>query len=100
MKRTKAFEKNVEFDVLLTFKGKPKGRNLWSVSPDASAVTVYQHHSFVELPDNNYKPREFDPRAGGYPMSYMDYSTPVNESIVKRFIYRHRLEKKESKCYN
>ena len=94
MKRTKAFEKNVEFDVLLTFKGKPKGRNLWAVTPDASAVTVYQHHSFVELPDNKYKPREFDPRAGGYPMSYMDYSTPVNESIVKRFIYRHRLEKK------
>ena len=94
LKRTKAFEKNVEFDVLLTFKGRPKGRNLWSVTPDASAVTVYQHHSFVELPDNNYKPREFDPRAGGYPMSYMDYSTPVNQSIVKRFIYRHRLEKK------
>ena len=94
LKRTKAFEKNVEFDVLLTFKGKPKGRNLWSVTPDASAVTVYQHHSFVELPDNNYKPRVFDPRAGGYPMSYMDYSTPVNQSIVKRFIYRHRLEKK------
>ena len=94
LKRTKAFEKNVEFDVLLTFKGKPKGRNLWSVTPDASAVTVYQHHSFVELPDSNYQPRVFDPRAGGYPMSYMDYATPVNESIVKRFIYRHRLEKK------
>ncbi len=94
MKRTKAFEKNVEFDVLLTFKGKPKGRNLWSVTPDASSVTVYQHHSFVELPDADYKSREFDPRAGGYPMSYMDYSTPVNQSIVKRFIYRHRLEKK------
>ena len=94
LERTKGFEKNVEFDVLLTFKGKPKGRNLWAVTPDASAVTVYQHHSFVELPDNKYKPREFDPRAGGYPMSYMDYSTPVNQSIVKRFIYRHRLEKK------
>lgn len=94
LERTKAFEKNVEFDVLLTFKGKPRGRNLWSVTPDASAVTVYQHHSFVELPDNNYKPRVYDPRSGSYPMSYMDYSTPVNESIVKRFIYRHRLEKK------
>ena len=94
LKRTKAFEKNVEFDVLLTFKGKPKGRNLRSVTPNASSVTVYQHHSFVELPDNKYKPRKFDPRAGGYPMSYMDYSTPVNEPIVKRFIYRHRLEKK------
>ncbi|NVK52672.1 MAG: zinc-dependent metalloprotease [Flavobacteriaceae bacterium] len=94
LERTKAFKKNVEFDVLLTFKGKPKGRNLWSVTPDASAVTVYQHHSFVELPDNKYKPRVYDPRSGSFPMSYMDYSTPVNESIVKRFIYRHRLEKK------
>lgn len=94
LERTKAFEKNVEFDVLLTFKGKARGRNLWTVTPNSSAVTVYQHHSFVELPDDNYKPREFDPRSGGYPMSYMDYSTPVNQSIVKRFIYRHRLEKK------
>jgi len=94
LKRTKAFKKNVEFDVLLTFKGSPRGRNLWSVTPNASAVTVYQHHSFVELPDNNYKPRVYDPRSGSFSMSYMDYSTPVNQSITKRFIYRHRLEKK------
>ncbi len=94
LERTKAFEKNVEFDVLLTFKGSPRGRNLRSVTPNSTAVTVYQHHSFVELPDNNYKPRVYDPRSGSYPMSYMDYSTPVNESITKRFIMRHRLEKK------
>ena len=94
LKRTKAFKKNVEFDVLLTFKGSPRGRNLRSVTPNSTAVTVYQHHSFVELPDNNYKPRVYDPRSGSYPMSYMDYSTPVNESITKRFIMRHRLEKK------
>ena len=94
LKRTKAFPKNVEFDVLLTFTGIPKGYNIRSVAPDASAVTVNQHHSFVELPDNNYKPRKYDPRSGSYPISYMDYSTPVNESITKRFIYRHRLEKK------
>ena len=92
--RTKAFPKNVEFDVLLTFKGTPKGYNIRSVTPDASAVTVHQHHSFVELPDNNYKPRKYDPRCGSWQMSYMDYSTPVNEPITKRFIYRHRLEKK------
>ncbi len=94
LKRTKAFKKNVEFDVLLTFRGSPRGRNLWSVTPNATAVTVYQHHSFVELPDNKYKPRVYDPRSGSYQMSYMDYSTPVNQSITKRFIYRHRLEKK------
>lgn len=94
MDRTKAFEKNVEFDVLLTFKGTPRGRNINSVTPDATAVTVYQHHSFVDLPDGNYKPRVFDPRSGSFAMSYMDYATPVDQSITKRFIYRHRLEKK------
>lgn len=92
--RTKAFPKNVEFDVMLTFKGTPKGYNIRSVTPDASAVTVNQHHSFVELPDNKYKPRKYDPRSGSWQMSYLDYSTPVNEPITKRFIYRHRLEKK------
>ncbi|QNM86105.1 zinc-dependent metalloprotease [Polaribacter pectinis] len=95
IERTKAFPKNVEFDVMLTFKGSPKGYNIRSVAPNASLVTVNQHHSLVELPNNNYKPRKFDTRSGGYPMSYLDYATPVNESITKRFIYRHRLEKKD-----
>ncbi|MFT7442261.1 MAG: hypothetical protein ACI9Q3_000626, partial [Maribacter sp.] len=93
IERTKAFPKNVEFDVMLTFSGSPKGYNIRSVTPDASLVTVHQHHSFVELPDDKYKPRNFDTRSGSYGMSYLDYATPVNEPIVKRFIYRHRLEK-------
>ena len=95
LERTKAFPKNVEFDIMLTFSGSPKGYNIRSVAPDPSSVTVHQHHSFVELPDNNYKPRVFDPRSGSYPMMYLDYATPVNQSITKRFIYRHRLEKKD-----
>ncbi len=98
LERTKAFPNNVEFDVLLTFTGKPKGRNLRSVVPNANAVTVYQHYSFVALPDNHYKPRVFDTRSGSYQMSYLDYATPENQSIVKRFIYRHRLEKKNPKA--
>ncbi len=92
--RTKAFPKNVEFDVMLTFKGKPKGYYIRSVAPNASFVTVYQHHSFVELPDNHYKKRAFDPRTASYNFSYLDYATPINKSIVKRYINRHRLEKK------
>ncbi len=95
LERTKAFPKNVEFDVLLTFKGTPKGYNIRSVTPDATSVTVSQHHSFVALPDNQYKPRIYDPRSGSYPMTYLDYATPVNESITKRFVTRHRLEKKD-----
>lgn len=98
IQRTKAFPKNIEFDVMLTFTGEAKGREIKSVSPDASAVTVYQHHSFVELPDDNYVPRVYDVRSGGYPMTYLDYASPVNEPIEKRFIYRHRLEKKDKRA--
>ena len=94
--RTKAFPKNIEFDVTLTFKGEPKGDYIRSVTPNANLVTVAQHHSFIELPDDKYQKRVFDPRSGSYPTSYYDYSTPVQEPIIKRFITRHRLEKKDS----
>ena len=92
--RTKAFPNNVEFDLLLTFRGTPKNYHIRSVTPSPSLVTVHQHHSFVALPDDGYQPRKFDPRSGANALSYLDYATPVNESIKKRFIYRHRLEKK------
>jgi len=92
--RIKAFAKNVEFEALLTFAGKPKGGNIKSVTPNASLVSVIQHHSFVELPDANYKPRVFDPRSGAISISYYDYATPIQEPMLKRYITRHRLEKK------
>ncbi|GAA0870909.1 zinc-dependent metalloprotease [Gangjinia marincola] len=94
MDRTKSFPKNAEFEALLTFTGEPTGRNLRTVVPDASAITVIQHHSFVALPDDNYTPREFVPGCGSFPMTFSDYSTPVWEPIKKRLICRHRLEKK------
>lgn len=97
IERTKAFPNNVEFEALLTLKGQPTGRHLSSVTPTADLVTVIQHHSFIKLPDNNYKPRVFDPRSGAISMSYMDYASPIQEPIKKRFIIRHRLEKKRSK---
>ncbi|MDC8003839.1 zinc-dependent metalloprotease [Aureisphaera galaxeae] len=95
MERTKAFPKNCEFEALLTYKGQATGRNLSTVAPDNSTISVVQHHSFVELPDDGYVPREFDTRSGSYPLSYLDYSTPIWEPIKKRFITRHRLEKKD-----
>jgi len=95
--RTKAFPKNIEFDVLLTFTGNPSGNLVRSVTPTASNLTVNQHHSFVELPDNNYKKRKFDPRSGSNPFIVYDYSTPIDEKLEQRFIVRHRLNKKYPK---
>jgi hypothetical protein len=94
LENTKAFPKNVEFESLLTFIGEPKGKNIVSVSPDANSISVRQHIGFIELPDDNYSPRIFNAKSGSFPMSYMDYSTPVWEPIKKQFIYRHRLHKK------
>jgi len=94
LERTKAFPKNVEFETLLTFKGQAKGRNIRSVTPTSSLVSVIQHHSFIELPDDGYQKREFDVRSGALSMSYLDYATPIQEPIRKRYIVRHRLEKK------
>ncbi|MEZ4874897.1 MAG: zinc-dependent metalloprotease [Flavobacteriaceae bacterium] len=95
MERTKAFPKNVEFEALLTFTGEPSGWELRSVAPNAESVSVIQHHSFVELPDAGYTPRAFDPRCGLYPMGYKDYAAPIYEDMNKKFITRHRLEKKD-----
>lgn len=95
LERTKDFPKNTEFDAILTFKGDAKGQEIQAVAPNSNLVTVSQHHSFIALPDANYKKRKFDTRSGSYPFSYYDYSTPVQESILKQFITRHRLEKKD-----
>lgn len=91
--RTKAFPKNVEFEALLTLKGTPTGKYLQTVVPTPSLVSVIQHHSFIALPDDNYKPRVFNVRSGALSMSYLDYATPIQDPIKKHFIVRHRLKK-------
>jgi hypothetical protein len=107
--RTKAFPKNTEIEVMLTFtyEASSSGRggrgfggglfsgSLASVTPTAEAVTLREHYSLVELPDNNYRPRLDDPRAGYGGPNFVDYSTPIGEPMVRRYIHRHRLEKKD-----
>ncbi|TDQ18555.1 uncharacterized protein DUF5118 [Algoriphagus boseongensis] len=91
---TKNFPKNTEVEATITLTGTGAGGYLRSVTPTPEAVTVRMRHSFIELPDL-YAKREFDPRAGFFFISYQDYTTPIDEPLVKRFISRHRLEKKD-----
>lgn len=88
------FPKNTEFETMLTFAGSNPGRQVRSVVPSPTSITVRQHHSFVELPDDDYEPRMYDPRGGFYPTSFMDYASPIDEPMMIQFINRHRLEKK------
>lgn len=94
--RTKGFPQNTEFEVTLTFtSNQPQGQLIRTVTPTPGAITIRAHYSFVQLPDGDYKPRVFDPRAGYFPMSYYDFASPFNEPVQKRFITRHRLKKKD-----
>jgi hypothetical protein len=94
--RTKGFPLNTEIEVTITLVGEGElGGLIASVAPTAQAVTVRQHHSLVALPDNNYKPRKFDPRVSAMDVEFYDYASPFTESIEKHFIARHRLQKKD-----
>jgi hypothetical protein len=92
---TRNFPQNTEIETTLTFSGDSPGPLVRQVVPMAEAITVRERHSFVQLPGPGFKTRVFDPRSGFFGITYMDFATPIEEPVTKRFIARHRLEKKD-----
>jgi hypothetical protein len=88
-----AFPDNLEFDASLTFVSNNSRAEVRETSPDPQSVTLIQHHSLVRLPDAGFKPREYDPRSGYFGLTQMDFAATLDQSLTKRFIARHRLEK-------
>jgi hypothetical protein len=94
--RTKAFPRNTEVEATLTFETRERpGRDISSVAPQPELVSVRQHQSFIALPPPGYKPRRQDPRTGVFGIEFSDYASPFTAPLVKRWISRHRLEKKD-----
>ena len=93
--RTKNFPNNTEVEATLTFLSDDPGNFVREVVPTPGAVTVREHHSFVELPGPGFEPRAFDPRSGFFGIEFMDFATPIDQPIRKRYITRHRLVKEE-----
>ena len=98
MARTKAFPQNTEIETLLTFTSEKPGRLVRSVAASGQAITLRQHHSLVELPDDGFEPRVADPRIGVNGPTFYDYATPIDESLTVRWVARHRLEKKNAEA--
>jgi hypothetical protein len=92
MPNTKAFPDNSEVEAIVTFTGQATGPWLRTVTPDAESFSVHLHHSFIRLPDDDYEPMAFDPRSGFFGMDFLDYATPVGDSLKVAFGNRHRLE--------
>jgi len=91
---TRNFPKNTEIEAVLTYQGKDPGDWLKTVAPEPENITVRQHHSLIELPDDGYTPRRFDIRSSYSPVTFTDYAAPVTEPMEKHYIRRHRLKKK------
>ncbi len=97
LENTKNFPLNTEFESILTFSTEhpAEGSLVATVTPDVHAVTLREHYSFIQLPEDGYQPRAFDPRSGFFDRSYRDYSVPLGTSLDVRLIERHRLIKKD-----
>lgn len=96
LERTKAFPRNTEVEATLTFATNDQpGALISGVTPSPEIVTVREHHSFVALPPPGYTPRKLDPRVGSIAIEFYDYATPFTSALERRWILRHRLQKKD-----
>jgi len=93
----KNFPLNTELEATITLVNADgmAGNFVADVTPSTEAITLRMHHSFVQLPDGNYRSRKFDPRSSFNATSFFNYSSPVSSPIDQYVINRHRLEKKD-----
>jgi hypothetical protein len=93
--KTRAFPRNTEIEVALTYASDSPGPRVNAVAPDGHAMTIRLHHSFVHVPEPGYQPRVADARIGVTPLTFKDYSKPYHESTDTHWVRRFRLEKKD-----
>jgi hypothetical protein len=93
--RTRNFPENTDIESTLTFVGENPGHWVEQVTPEPRAITVHEHFSFIEAPAAGFHERAYDPRSSFFGISYMDFATPVDQPIVKRYIAHYRLAKKD-----
>ncbi|MBI5016085.1 MAG: zinc-dependent metalloprotease [Deltaproteobacteria bacterium] len=98
----KVFQGNIETRSVITFRIAPPGipepgayfppasrpGNIWSGS-------LLVHYSMTLLPEIPMRPRVADPRVGYFVQSYEDYSRGENRVLLRQYINRFRLEKRD-----
>ena len=63
--------------------------------PPTPSPTAVVHYSFIKLPEKPMMGRLVDDRVGYFTHDHTDYGRPEHETIVRQFIARWRLEKKD-----
>ncbi len=93
--RCKAFPRNTELETTLTFTSAKPGPLVSQTAPTPNSVSLRQHHSFIELPDDRYRPRKYNVRCPSIHITFADYAVPIDQPLDQRWIIRHRLERKD-----
>jgi hypothetical protein len=92
--KLKSYPSNTDVVVNLAYEnGSPSNFGGKDIT-DARNVNVKMQHSFLEVPENNYRPRYDDPRVG-YFTQEVDDMTTTNRVNYKDLINRWHLEKKD-----
>ncbi|HXI86116.1 MAG TPA: zinc-dependent metalloprotease, partial [Parvularculaceae bacterium] len=87
------FPDNVEMDAYLTLTSDKAGSEVAATAAEGRAFTLIQHHSFVRLPDDGYKTRDFDSRMADIDVPFYDFGAKLSDPIVRRYARRFRLER-------
>ncbi len=93
--KTSAYPENSVFRVLYVYQNlRPKNRGGEDVT-DARFVGIEVQHTFLEAPENGYRPRFDDPRVG-YFMTKVTDLTSTSNVPYRDVIHRWHLEPKEA----
>jgi hypothetical protein len=97
--RTRSFPRNTEVRAVLSYLTDDPGFALRRHAPDGRAITLEQHHSFVQLPDPPMAIRGYDPRAGIFTTRFFDFAQPFDSDYRQHALMRWRLEPTDTTAY-
>ncbi|WP_036601375.1 zinc-dependent metalloprotease [Olivibacter sitiensis] len=92
--KVRSFKKNTDVVVNLAYDNPAPLNGGGKDITDARYVRVKMQHSFLEVPDNDFRPRRDDPRVG-YFGAQVDNLTSISPTPYKDFISRWYLKKKD-----
>jgi hypothetical protein len=102
IERALSFPENIEVRATHTFTKAPsrskenqETSSLFGRGMGPGSASVVMHYSMVRLPENKLMPRLYDPRVGFFTISQTDFGREEHKSLVRRYITRWRLEKKD-----
>jgi hypothetical protein len=95
----RSFEKNVEIDAMLDFKGSDPPIIGGGALPDYRSIPVGVRYSFFQLPEEPMQARLADDRVGYFTDAIKDFSKDKQDDPYLRYVNRWRLAPSDTAAY-